>query len=62
MTRGLGGLVTQTLVPLFGHSELDTVALGKGDVGLRRLSDHEDVGQTGGKSVTSVVLLIKKLT
>ena len=46
----------EPLVPLFGDRELDSAALGQADVGLRTLADHEDVTQTGSKSVAIGVL------
>ena len=46
----------EPLVPLFGDGELDTSALGKGDVGLGALADDEDVAETGGEDVTVGIL------
>ena len=37
----------EALVSLLSDGELDTVALGQGDVGLGALANHEDVGQPG---------------
>merc|ERR1719232_1179000 len=50
------GLSAKSLVSLLGDGELDSLALGKGDVGLVALADDEHVVDPGGEGVTVGVL------
>merc|ERR1719295_893913 len=49
-------LAGETLVPLLGNGQLQTLALRQGDVGLVALADNEDISEPGGEGVTVGVL------
>merc|ERR1719189_1364034 len=49
-------LLGNTFVSFFGNGQLDTVGLGQRYVWFHSLSDYENVGETGSKSVTCGVL------
>ena len=46
----------QTLVTFLGNAQLDTLALGQGNVGLVTLANDEHIGQSGGKDVSLGIL------
>jgi len=49
-------LAPKPFVSLLSDGELDTLALGQGDIWLVALADDEDISQPGGEHVTVAVL------
>lgn len=58
---GSGLLGGESLLGVLHDGELDSVALGKGNDGLLALSDHEDVGQSGGESSAELISQVDNL-
>ena len=52
-------MLVESGVTLLNIGEVDTFTLGERDKGLLIITDHEDVGETGGESVTTGVLNVR---